>query len=270
MKGFIDKAYRAGTTIKTVHTKSTKQWLCILNSLLQRTVEQSPQLILLQILGSALSLQMDDNIFDNSEEVELERIRAYSHEHIMRLVSSQHGGYRRIFIGSSVAAGIGIALLVLNVVIYGGTQLILSDYPEELSGEFSSDEDGTRRRRKKKRPKKMKSAVINPEEFKTTAPLVHMRNIEGEVKHALEKVKSKELTEIKFDPSQNEITAIGSTIDMFDKPFRKTIEFSKSAEAEEKKQNKTKKKVEEKKPAKTTPVQTSSTTSKSTPDAKKH
>ncbi|CAJ0599730.1 unnamed protein product [Cylicocyclus nassatus] len=77
---------------------------------------------------------------------------------------------------------------------------------------------------RKKRPKKMKSEEIDMSLFKVTEPLVHMRDLEGEVKHAMDTMKSAEIVKVQFDPALNEFTRIGSTIDVFNKSHRKTFE----------------------------------------------
>ncbi|VDO18518.1 unnamed protein product [Heligmosomoides polygyrus] len=118
------------------------------------------------------------------------------------------GDYEKIFrnyvIYSGIVAAVGTVLF--------GCYICLTSPVDDSEFERMMEEDRMRRMK----PKKMKSAKINLKEFKMTKPLRIMRTLEGEIKHALDTEKSAEIVEIAFDPSQNEITNIGSTVDTFD------------------------------------------------------
>ncbi|RCN51847.1 hypothetical protein ANCCAN_01935 [Ancylostoma caninum] len=63
------------------------------------------------------------------------------------------------------------------------------------------------------RAKKMEAEKINMMEFADKGALV-MQDVKGEVKHALENVKSKEIVRVQYDTGQNEIVTIGSEVEI--------------------------------------------------------
>ncbi|VDK60474.1 unnamed protein product [Cylicostephanus goldi] len=62
-------------------------------------------------------------------------------------------------------------------------------------------------------PKKMEAEKINMMEFSHKGALV-MQDVKGEVKHALDDVKSGEIVRVQYDTGQNEIVTIGSDVDI--------------------------------------------------------
>ncbi|KAL6736452.1 hypothetical protein Aduo_006806 [Ancylostoma duodenale] len=63
------------------------------------------------------------------------------------------------------------------------------------------------------RAKKIEAEKINMMEFADKGALV-MQDVKGEVKHALENVKSKEIVRVQYDTGQNEIVTIGSEVEI--------------------------------------------------------
>ncbi|EYC06906.1 hypothetical protein Y032_0073g762 [Ancylostoma ceylanicum] len=63
------------------------------------------------------------------------------------------------------------------------------------------------------RAKKIEAEKINMMEFADRGALV-MQDVKGEVKHALDNVKSKEIVRVQYDTGQNEIVTIGSEVEI--------------------------------------------------------
>ncbi|CAJ0604964.1 unnamed protein product [Cylicocyclus nassatus] len=59
----------------------------------------------------------------------------------------------------------------------------------------------------------MEAEKINMMEFSHKGALV-MQDVKGEVKHALDDVKSGEIVRVQYDTGQNEIVTIGSDVDI--------------------------------------------------------